>query len=59
MEIVVALGFAAAVLFGADRLLLWLERRGHVNWRRTARPDLTAEPSARLDALLADVGSRS
>ncbi|MBO3752053.1 hypothetical protein J5X84_38805 [Streptosporangiaceae bacterium NEAU-GS5] len=37
MEILVALGFAAAVVLLADRLLLALERRGHVNWRRTGR----------------------
>ncbi|GHE47604.1 hypothetical protein GCM10017673_56770 [Streptosporangium violaceochromogenes] len=52
MEIVVALLFVAVVLFGLDRLMLWLESRGHVNWRRTKRRDLSAEPTAELDSLL-------
>ncbi|MGW4800772.1 hypothetical protein [Nonomuraea sp. MG754425] len=51
MEIVVALVFSAAVLFGADRLLLWLESRGHVNWRRKGRRPLSDEPTAGLDML--------
>ncbi|MGJ6964701.1 hypothetical protein ACSDR0_22565 [Streptosporangium sp. G11] len=54
MEIVVAFLFIALVLFGADRLLLLLESRGHVNWRRTRRRDLSAEPTAKLDSLLED-----
>lgn len=52
MEIVVALLFIAVVLFGLDRLMLLLESRGHVNWRRTKRRDLSAEPTAKLDSLL-------
>ncbi|GAA4191407.1 hypothetical protein GCM10022252_31240 [Streptosporangium oxazolinicum] len=54
MEIAVSFLFIALVLFGADRLLLLLEGRGHVNWRRTGRRDLSAEPTARLDSLLED-----
>ncbi|MFI9589703.1 hypothetical protein [Nonomuraea sp. NPDC052265] len=58
MEIVVALVFSAAVLFGADRLLLWLERRGHVNWRRKGRKTLSEEPTAELDSMLSDRSHR-
>ncbi|GAA2907598.1 hypothetical protein GCM10010517_74020 [Streptosporangium fragile] len=54
MEIVIAVLFVALVLFGVDRLMLWLEGRGHVNWRRTGRPDLSAEPTIGLDGLLSD-----
>ncbi|MEU4539909.1 hypothetical protein AB0G15_34215 [Streptosporangium sp. NPDC023825] len=54
MEIVVVFLFIAIVLFGADRLLLLLESRGHVNWRRTGRRDLSAEPTTNLDGLLED-----
>ncbi|WP_326642747.1 hypothetical protein OG884_05410 [Streptosporangium sp. NBC_01755] len=54
MEIVVVFLFIAFVLFGVDRLLLFLESRGHVNWRRTRRRDLSAEPTAKLDNLLED-----
>ncbi|GIH79454.1 hypothetical protein [Planobispora longispora] len=52
MEIVIALSFAAAVLFGADRLMLFLESRGHVNWRRRGIPQLEEEPVAELESLL-------
>ena len=52
MEIVIALAFSAAVLFGADRLLLWLESRGHVNWRRKGRRQLSEEPTTELDSML-------
>ncbi|MDA0638502.1 hypothetical protein OUY22_34280 [Nonomuraea sp. MCN248] len=52
MEIVIALAFVAAVLFGADRLMLWLERRGHVNWRRKGRKHLRHHSRANLDQLL-------
>ncbi|MEU8248729.1 hypothetical protein [Nonomuraea sp. NPDC048916] len=54
MQIVIALTSAAVVLFGADRLMLWLESRGHVNWRRKGRRDLSREPRATLDSLLAE-----
>lgn len=54
MEIVVALLFSAVVLFGADRLMLWLESRGHVNWRRKGRRRLSEEPTAGLDSMLSD-----
>ncbi|WP_219472244.1 hypothetical protein [Nonomuraea rhizosphaerae] len=54
MEIVIALAFSAAVLFGADRLMLWLESQGHVNWRRKGRRNLSAEPTAELDSMLSD-----
>ncbi|WP_169789191.1 hypothetical protein [Nonomuraea candida] len=54
MDIVVALVFSAAVLFGADRLLLWLESRGHVNWRRKGRRRLSEEPTTELDSMLCD-----
>ncbi|MFI7615291.1 hypothetical protein ACIBP6_29090 [Nonomuraea terrae] len=54
MDIVVALVFSAAVLFGADRLLLWLESRGHVNWRRKGRRPLPDEPATELDRMLTD-----
>ncbi|MFI9554874.1 hypothetical protein [Nonomuraea endophytica] len=56
MEIVIALVFAGAVLFGADRLLLWLESRGHVNWRRKGRRDLSKEPRTELDDIFGDTG---
>lgn len=54
MEIVIALVFAGAVLFGADRILLWMERKGHVNWRRKGRKKLSQEPTAGLDTMLSD-----
>ncbi|MEV7010433.1 hypothetical protein [Streptosporangium sp. NPDC051022] len=59
MEIVIAFLFVFFVLFGFDRLMLWLESRGHVNWRRTKRRSLTAEPTAGLDSLLADSSRES
>ncbi|MET7466068.1 hypothetical protein [Nonomuraea sp. NPDC005501] len=52
MELLIALASAAAVIAGADRLMLWLEGRGHVRWRRSGRPDLSREPLAEFDALL-------
>ncbi|MEV4223848.1 hypothetical protein ACBI99_07765 [Nonomuraea sp. ATR24] len=58
MEIVIALGSAAAVLFGADRLMLWLERHGHVRWRRTRRVPPAQQPTAGLDSLLSEQSSR-
>lgn len=58
MELVIALLFSAAVLFGADRLLLWLEKRGHVNWRRKGRRDLTDEPPSGLDTIFTDTSQR-
>jgi hypothetical protein len=58
MELVVALVFSAAVLFGADRLLLWLESRGHINWRRKGRKALSEEPTAELDSMLSDPTQR-
>jgi hypothetical protein len=54
MEIVIALAFAAVVLFGADRVLLWLEGRGHIHWRRKGRKDLSAEPTTELDSMLSE-----
>ncbi|MFS1301597.1 hypothetical protein [Streptosporangium longisporum] len=35
-------------------MLLVLESRGHVTWRRSRRRDLSAEPTAGLDSLLED-----
>ncbi|MFI6594615.1 hypothetical protein ACIBHX_00100 [Nonomuraea sp. NPDC050536] len=58
MELVIALLFSAAVLFGADRLLLWLEKRGHVNWRRKGRRDLSQEPASGLDTIFTDTSQR-
>ncbi|MCA2190580.1 hypothetical protein [Nonomuraea cavernae] len=58
MQIVIALAFAAVVLFGADRLMLWLESHGHVRWRRKGRRDLSQEPRATLDSLLAEPSRR-
>ncbi|MER6948884.1 hypothetical protein ABT294_33180 [Nonomuraea sp. NPDC000554] len=52
MEIVLALASSVAVLFGADRLMLWLESRGHVNWRRKGRKDLSEEPTTGIDGML-------
>ncbi|MFF4777771.1 hypothetical protein [Microtetraspora fusca] len=54
MEIVVALGMAVGVVIAADRLMLWLESRGHVNWRRTGPKRLSAEPETELELLLKD-----
>ncbi|RCG24976.1 hypothetical protein DQ384_31965 [Sphaerisporangium album] len=51
MGLFFALGYAVAVVVAADRLMLWLERRGHVNWRRRGRKSLSASPSVRLDSL--------
>ncbi|GAA3807530.1 hypothetical protein GCM10022226_29580 [Sphaerisporangium flaviroseum] len=50
MGIVFAFGYAIGVVVAADRLMLWLESRGHVNWRRNGRKVLSASPSARLDS---------
>jgi hypothetical protein len=58
MEIGVAFLFIALVLFGADRVLLVLESRGHVTWRRSRRRDLSAEPTTGLDSLLEDPAHR-
>lgn len=54
MEIVIALAFAGAVLFGADRLLLWMEGKGHVHWRRKGRKKLSQEQSTGIDSMLSD-----
>ncbi|MCC5577908.1 MULTISPECIES: hypothetical protein [Microtetraspora] len=54
MEIVVALCMAVGVVVAADRLMLWLESRGHVNWRRTGPRRLNAEPETELELLLKD-----
>ncbi|MEU7001650.1 hypothetical protein [Nonomuraea sp. NPDC046570] len=54
MEIAIALIFSGAMLFGADRLLLWLESRGHINWRRKGRKKLQEEPTTGLDGMLSD-----
>ncbi|MEU1737008.1 hypothetical protein [Streptosporangium sp. NPDC020145] len=54
METVIAFLFVVVVLACLDRLMLWLEDRGHVRWRRTGRRDLSAEPTAELDSLLED-----
>ncbi|WP_449060865.1 hypothetical protein [Planomonospora algeriensis] len=52
MQTVIGIVFVGAVLFGVDRLMLFLESRGHVNWRRKGRLDLSAEPVAELESLL-------
>jgi hypothetical protein len=54
MDIVISLVFSVAVLFSADRLMLWLESRGHVRWRRKGRKRLSEEPTGRLDSMLSD-----
>ncbi|MET8160717.1 hypothetical protein ABZT47_30530 [Sphaerisporangium sp. NPDC005289] len=54
MGLVFALGYAALVMAAADQIMLWLERRGHVNWRRTGRKALSTVPRVRLDTLLED-----
>ena len=54
MGIVFGFGYAIAVVAAADRLMLWLERRGHVRWRRSGRTSLSASPRARLDSLFED-----
>jgi hypothetical protein len=54
MGIVFGFGYAILVVVAADRLMLWLESRGHVNWRRTGRKVLSTSPSARLDSLFED-----
>jgi hypothetical protein len=58
MEIVIALAFSAALLFGADRLLLWLESRGRVRWRREGRRRLAEAPTAGLDSMLSEQSRR-
>ncbi|MBG0812817.1 hypothetical protein [Planomonospora sp. ID82291] len=52
MQTVIGILFVGVVLFGVDRLMLFLESRGHVNWRRKGRLDLSAEPVAELESLL-------
>jgi len=54
MQMVIALAFSGAVLFGADRLLLWLESRGHIHWRRKGRRKLAEEPRSELESILSD-----
>ncbi|MBG0830398.1 hypothetical protein HS041_21790 [Planomonospora sp. ID67723] len=56
MEIVIAFLFIVVVVLGADRLMLFLESRGHVNWRRKGRPDLSEGPVAELESLLVPAG---
>ncbi|GAA2405199.1 hypothetical protein GCM10010404_74180 [Nonomuraea africana] len=58
MALVTAIIFAGVVLFGADRLLLWMESRGHINWRRKGRKRLSEEPTAGLDSMLSDSSHR-
>ena len=55
MEIVIALAFAAVVLVGADRLLLWMESRGHIHW---CGKDLSAVPTTELDSMLSEQSRR-
>ncbi|GGK65046.1 hypothetical protein Ppa06_18170 [Planomonospora parontospora subsp. parontospora] len=52
MQTVIGILFVGVVLFGVDRLMLFLESRGHVNWRRKGRLDLSAGPVAELESLL-------
>jgi hypothetical protein len=52
MQTLIGILFVGVVLFGVDRLMLFLESRGHVNWRRKGRLDLSAEPVAELESLL-------
>ncbi|MFC4589519.1 hypothetical protein [Sphaerisporangium corydalis] len=54
MGIVCGFGYAIAVVVAADRLMLWLESRGHVNWRRRGRKVISSYPRARLDSLFED-----
>ncbi|MFD1939385.1 MULTISPECIES: hypothetical protein [Nonomuraea] len=58
MALVIAIIFAGVVLFAADRLLLWLESRGHINWRRKGRKKLAEEPTTGLEAMLSDTSHR-
>ncbi|WP_157522437.1 hypothetical protein [Herbidospora cretacea] len=53
MDLLVTLSFIVAVVAGADRLLLAMERHGLVRWRLSApRPAELREHGARLDHLL-------
>ncbi|MFC4061011.1 hypothetical protein ACFOWE_22135 [Planomonospora corallina] len=52
MQIVIGILFVGVVLLSVDRLMLFLESRGHVNWRRKGRLDLSSEPVAELESLL-------
>lgn len=54
MDIVIVLAFVAGVLVAADQVLLLLERRGHVRWRRTGWERPSAEPGVRLEKLFED-----
>ncbi|WP_283138275.1 hypothetical protein [Rhizohabitans arisaemae] len=56
MQIIITLLLAVVALLGLDRFMLWLERRGHVSWRRTEREDITAAPRVDLDSLLSGRG---
>jgi hypothetical protein len=52
MALVWALVYAVVVVAAADRVMLLLESRGHVNWRRTGRKALPSGPAVGLDGLL-------
>ncbi|GIH90317.1 hypothetical protein ACFFMN_07420 [Planobispora siamensis] len=52
MDTAIALLFIGAVLFGADRVMVFLESRGHVYWRHRKRRDPDAEPVAELESML-------
>ncbi|MFC4531930.1 hypothetical protein [Sphaerisporangium dianthi] len=58
MGLVFAFGYAGLVVAAADQIMLCLERRGHLNWRRTGRKTLSTVPRVRLDTLLEDASSR-
>ncbi|MDH2428133.1 hypothetical protein [Sphaerisporangium sp. TRM90804] len=51
MQLLFAFGYVIALLVATDRLMLWLEARGHLNWRRTGRKVIPAGPGVGLDVL--------
>ncbi|WP_214110080.1 hypothetical protein [Acrocarpospora catenulata] len=54
MDILVVIAFVVGVLVAADQVLLFLERRGQVRWRRTGWERPSTDPGVRLEKLFED-----